>query len=106
MDKDGWDKDKRKKHLRLVQPKKSRKLIGKLKREQIDTDIPERLESVDWQILTGPPDATVIIDDRAPLEVKLRVVAAVKSYTLGIKSVDHALKQYGESWEAQLSGNG
>ena len=98
------DKDKRKNHLRLVQPKKSKGLLGKLKHEEIGADIQEPFESVNWQILTGPPDATVIIDERAPLEVKLRVVAAVKSYTLGVKSIDYALRQYGRSWEEQLTG--
>jgi len=98
------DKDKRKKHLKLVRSKNPKAAIGKPTLEDLDVDSQELLGPVNWQILTGPPDSTVIIDERATLEVKLRVVAAVKSYTLGIKSVDHTLRKYGRSWEEQLSG--
>ena len=98
------DKDKRKKHLKLVRSKDPKAASGKPTLEDLDINSQELLEPVNWQILTGPPDSTVIIDEKAPLEVKLRVVAAVKSYTLGIKSVDHILRKYGRSWEEQLSG--
>jgi hypothetical protein len=98
------DKDKRKNHLKLVRSKKPKGAMGKTTLEELNIDSQKPPGSVDWQILTGPPDSIVIIDERAPLEVKLRVVAAVKSYTLGIKSVDHTLRKYGRSWEEQLSG--
>ena len=97
------DKDKRKKHLKLVRSKKSKGAIGQITLEELDVNSQESLGPVNWQILTGPPDSTVIIDERAPLEVKLRVLAAVKSYTLGLKSVDYTLRQYSRSWEEQLS---
>ena len=71
----------------------------------MDVDMHGRLESTEWHILTGPPDCTVVIDERSPLEVKLRVLAAVKSYTLGIKSVDYVLERHAEKWEEQLSGD-
>ena len=98
------DKDKRKKHLKLVSSKNSEAAIVRPTLQGLDVNSQELLGPVNWQILTGPPDSTVFIDERAPLEVKLRVVAAVKSYTLGIKSVDHTLRKYGLSWEEQLSG--
>jgi hypothetical protein len=99
------DKDKRKNHLRLVKPENTKRLIIKpTPEEEMDVDIQGRLESTVWQILTGSPDYPVVIDERAPLEVKLRVLAAVKSYTLGIKSVDYVLERHAEKWEEQLSG--
>jgi hypothetical protein len=97
------DRDKRKKHLKLVRLEKPEGAVDKDTLDELDVDSQEPSGSVDWQILTGPPDVTVIIDEHAPLEVKLRIVAAVKSYTLGIKSVDHTLRQYGRNWEEQLS---
>ena len=98
------DKENSKKHLRLVKPEKAKGFLGKSGQEKTELGMQESLDSVDWQILTGPPDATVIIDEKAPLEVKLKILAAVKSYTLGIKSVDHTLKTHGRSWEEQLLG--
>jgi hypothetical protein len=99
------DKDKRKDYLRLVKPENTKRLGIKLTPgEEMDVDIQGHLESTVWQILTGSPDYPVVIDERAPLEVKLRVLAAVKSYTLGIKSVDYVLKRHAKKWEEQLSG--
>ena len=99
------DKDKRKNHLSLVKPENTIRLVAKsTPGEEMDVDMHGRLESTEWHVLTGTPDCTVVIDERAPLEVKLRVLAAVKSYTLGIKSVDYALRRYAEMWEEQLSG--
>jgi hypothetical protein len=41
----------------------------------MDVNMHGRLESTtEWHILTGPPDCTVVIDERAPLEVKLRLL--------------------------------
>jgi len=99
------DKDKRKNHLRLVKPENTKRLVVKpTPGEEMDVDIQGRLESTVWQMLMGPPDYPVVIDERAPLEVKLRVLAAVKSYTPGIKSVDYVLERHAEKWEEQLSG--
>jgi len=58
----------------------------------------DKLEELEFQILSGPPDWTVAIDKRAPLEVKLRVLAAVKGYTAGYKSTDHILRKNRETW--------
>ncbi len=98
------DKKNSKKHLRLVRSEKAKGFFGKSGQEKTELGVQESVDSVDWQILTGPPDATVIIDEKAPIEVKLKILAAVKSYTLGIASVDHTLKTYGKSWEEQLMG--
>jgi len=44
-----------------------------------------RLESTEWHILTGPPDCTVVIDERSPLEVKLRVLPRLRTLFLVLK---------------------
>ena len=50
-----------------------------------------RLESTEWHILTGPPDCTVVIDERSPLEVKLRVLPRLRTLFLVLKLSFYAL---------------
>ncbi len=96
------DKEKKKGHLRLIKSARSRKDLQQLEQEIMEEL--ENLEDLEFLLLTNPPDWTVAIDKRAPLEVKLRVLAAVKSCTLGNKSIDHLLRKYREFWEEKLTG--
>jgi hypothetical protein len=94
------ERGRRRKHLRLIKSGSSGKPATDPEQEILDEL--ENLEELEFQILTGAPDWTVAIDRRSPTEVKLRVLAAVKSYTLGNKSVDHLLRRYREIWEKKL----
>ena len=97
-------KDKSQDYLRLIKPESTKRLGTRpTPGEEMDVDIQGRLESTVWHILTELPDYPVVIDERAPLEVKLRVLAAVKSYTLGNKSVDYVLERHAQKFEEQLS---
>ena len=93
---------KKKNHLTLIKSEDPKKIIDRYEQEIMDEL--ENLDELEFQILTGAPDWTIAIDKCAPLEVKIRVLAAVKSYTAGNKSIDHFLKQYRDSWEEQLTG--
>ncbi len=95
-------KKKRKNHLRLIKSEDPKKVLDKYEQEIMEEL--ENLDELEFQILTGAPDWTVAIDKCAPLEVKIRVLAAVKSYTVGNKSIDYFLKQHQALWEDQLSG--
>lgn len=44
----------------------------------------------------------VLIPKEYPLELKLMVLAALKTYLLGNKSVDYMLKKYGDEWAEQF----
>ncbi len=93
--------DKKKCHLRLV---KSEKLVKNAERiEQELLEELEKIEEVEFLLLSGPPDWTVAIDKRAPMEVRLRLLAAVKSCTLGSKSMDYLLRKYRDTWERKLT---
>jgi hypothetical protein len=94
------ERGRKRKHLRLIKTDDADKSISDAERELLDEL--ENLEELEFQILTGAPDWTVAIDRRSPTEVKLRVLAAVKSYTLGNKSVDYLLRRYREIWEKKL----
>lgn len=94
------ERGRKRKHLRLIKPDPSGRPATDPEQEILDEL--ENLEELEFQILTGAPDWTVAIDRRSPTEVKLRVLAAVKSYTLGNKSVDHLLRRYREIWEKKL----
>ncbi len=97
-------KDKRKKHLRLVKsgkPKPSREEPLRLF-ESEEFAISENTGDTELLLLTGPPDIKVAIDKDAPMEVRLRVAAAVKSYTMGNKSVDYIIRKYRALWEDKL----
>jgi len=95
-------KKKRKDHLRLIKSDDPKQVLDKCEQEIMEEL--ENLDELEFQILTGTPDWTVAIDKCAPLEVKIRVLAAVKSYTVGNKSIDYFLKQHQDLWEDQLSG--
>ena len=90
-------------NIRLIKSDGPKHTFNKSERE-INEDIENYERETEFVILTGAPDYPVAIDRRAPLEVKLRVLAAVKSYTLGNKSVDYCLRQYRPYWEEYLSG--
>lgn len=94
------DDQKRRAHLRLIKSTRPAKDLNQLEQEILEEL--ENLEELEFLLLTGPPDWTVAIDKRAPMEVKLRVLAAVKSCTLGNKSVDHLLRKYRQAWEEKL----
>ena len=65
-------------------------------------EIPVDVEDLDCQLLTVAPDWTAAMDTRAPTELKLRVVAAVKSHSMGRKSIDLLYKRYRATWECRL----
>jgi len=90
------EKGKRKTHLRLVKSSNTTRDVDRIE-EEIMAEL-DKLEELEFQILSGPPDWTVAIDKRAPLEVKLRILAAVKSYAAGCKSTDHLLRKNREDW--------
>lgn len=46
------------------------------------------------------------VGDEAPIDLKLRILAAIASYQFGLKSVDGTLKKYEEIWRAQLEKTG
>ncbi len=94
------ERKRRRRHLRLVKCDHSGKLSPDPEQEILDAL--ENLEELEFQILTGAPDWTIAIDRRAPLEVKLRVLAAAKSYTLGKKSMDYLLRECRKDWEKEL----
>lgn len=94
------ERGSKRKHLRLVKTDHPDEAISDAEQEILDEL--ENLDELEFQILTGAPDWTVAIDRRSPTEVKLRVLAAVKSYTLGNKSVDYLLRRYREIWEKKL----
>jgi hypothetical protein len=97
---DNMERGRKRKHLRLIKSSQADETVNDPEREILEEL--ENLEELEFQILTGAPDWTVAIDRRSPTEVKLRVLAAVKSYTLGNKSVDHLLRRYREIWEKKL----
>jgi len=94
------ERGSKRKHLRLIKSDPAGRTVTDPEKEILDEL--ENLEELEFQILTGAPDWTVAIDRRSPTEVKLRVLAAVKSYTLGNRSVDHLLRRYREIWEKKL----
>jgi len=94
-------KDKKKGHLRLVKSDNLLKPADRIEQELLEEL--EKIEEVEFLLLSGPPDWTVAIDKRAPMEVRLRVLAAVKSSTMGTRSMDYLLRKYREVWEKKLS---
>ena len=50
--------------------------------------------------ILGGHDVLVVED--IDIELELKLVAAIKAYQAGLKSMDRLLKFYGESWRAQL----
>lgn len=94
------ERGRKRRHLKLIKTDHSDQATSDPEKELLEEL--ENLEELEFQILTGAPDWTVAIDRRSPTEVKLRVLAAVKSYTLGNKSVDYLLRRYREIWEKKL----
>jgi len=94
-------KEKKKGHLRLVKSDKLLKNAERIEKELLEEL--EKIEEVEFLLLSGPPDWTVAIDKRAPMELRLRVLAAVKSCTMGSKSMDHLLRKHREAWEKKLT---
>lgn len=90
----------RRRHLRLIKCDRSVRAVEDLEQELLDQL--ENLEELEFQILTATPDWTVAMDRRAPLELKLRVLAAVKSHSMGTKSIDYLLRKYRDLWEQDL----
>ena len=44
----------------------------------------------------------ILIPNDTPVELQLRIMAAVKSYLLGVKSMDRTYEKHRDSWEAQI----
>jgi len=93
--------DRKKSHLRLVKSEKLLKNAERIEQELLEEL--EKIEEVEFLLLSGPPDWTVAIDKRAPMEVRLRLLAAVKSCTMGSRSMDHLLRKYRVAWEKKLT---
>ncbi|MBI2061051.1 MAG: hypothetical protein HYT87_14890 [Nitrospirae bacterium] len=49
---------------------------------------------------------SVWVGDDTPIDLKVRILAAIASYQMGIKSMDRTLKLYGENWTAQFEREG
>jgi hypothetical protein len=94
------ERGRKRRHLKLIKTEHPDRAVSDPEKELLEEL--ENLEELEFQILTGAPDWTVAIDRRSPTEVKLRVLAAVKSYTMGNKSVDYLLRRYREIWEKKL----
>lgn len=94
------DKQKRKNHLRLVKSGRPDKHAEKIEQEIMEEL--DKLEELEFLLISGPPDWTVAIDKRAPLEAKVRVLAAIKSCTTGNKSIDYLLRKNRDVWKKKL----
>ena len=44
----------------------------------------------------------ILIPNDTPVELQLRIMAAVKSYLLRVKSMDRTYKNYKERWKAEI----
>jgi len=44
----------------------------------------------------------VLVPENVPHDLVLKILAAVTSYSLGVKSMDKTLERYGSTWLAQL----
>lgn len=51
------------------------------------------------QVLVG---RHVLVVEDIDIELELKLIAAIKAYEAGLKSMDRLLRLYGESWRAQL----
>ena len=93
-------KDARKKHIRLVKNEPLEKLIttAKQKPRRRQKRAPGR-EPIEWETLVRGLFGPILADRASPFELKMKLVAAYKSYEAGIKSVDYTLKRYGIGWE-------
>lgn len=59
-------------------------------------------KEINFEYLAGPPNWETLVNADMPVECKIMVLAALTTYTLGNKGIDRILKQYGESWRAQM----
>lgn len=60
------------------------------------------MEEKRYRTIPGVAGADVAVADDIPVELEVRLIAAIKSYQAGVKSMDRLLKNYGESWRRQL----
>lgn len=97
------DKDERKKHIKLIKneplekPTTKSKKKPKRKRRRFAGE-----EPIEWEILIAGNVGYVLADRASPFELKMKLVAAYKSYEAGFKSVDYTLKKYGGAWGTSL----
>jgi len=59
------------------------------------------MKQTDYEYL-GDDILHVYIPAHYPLRVKLMVLAALKTYKIGNKSIDYMLKKYGNAWAEQF----
>lgn len=62
------------------------------------------LDQSKFEILIEHPNM-VLIDKKAPVDLKLMVLAAVQAYRYGNKSVDQVLNQFGAKWRHLLEAH-
>lgn len=62
------------------------------------------LDQSKFEILIEHPN-TILIDKKAPVDLKLMVLAAVQAYRYGNKSVDQMLNQFGSKWRQMLEAH-
>jgi hypothetical protein len=96
-------KDARKKNIRLVKNETLEKPIttAKQKPKRRQKRTPGR-EPIKWEVLVEGLFGPILADRSSPFELKMKLVAAYKSYEAHIKSVDYTLKRYGIGWENEL----
>lgn len=59
------------------------------------------MDKPDYEFL-GDDIYHVLIPKQYPFLMKLMILAAIKTYRLGYKSIDYVLKKYGNSWAEQF----
>ncbi len=62
----------------------------------------DEIKNINFKILFLDSSVPVLVPEDISVELQLRIVAAVKSYLLGVKSMDRTYKRYKDSWEAQI----
>lgn len=61
-----------------------------------------KVDGEEYELLGTTASHPLYVLKDAPLEVKLRLLAAGSSYVLGVKSIDRVLKEYRDVWKEKL----
>ncbi len=64
--------------------------------------IEDKIKKTNFKLLLLDSPIPVLVPEDTPIELQLRIVAAVKSYLLGVKSMDRTYEKHRDSWEAQI----
>ncbi len=72
------------------------------RKTELARSLKHRIEETSFEPLYPDIPIPILIPEDTPLELQLRLIAAVKSYLLRVKSMDRTYKKYKDSWEAQI----